>query len=1221
MNAPHPPVLAHLHTALEGVSLNDKYSLPQGRVLLNGAQALVRLMLMQAERDRRMGLNTAGFVSGYRGSPLGGVDQAFWAARPALESARIHFQPGLNEDLAATAVWGSQQTTLFNDSTVDGVFGLWYGKGPGLDRSLDVFKHANAAGTSPKGGVLLVAGDDHAAKSSTLPHQSDHVLKAAMVPVLFPSSIQDMLDMGLLGYAMSRYAGVWVGFKAVADVVECTETVVIDPQHQSVLMPTDYTLPEGGLNIRWPDSPLEQEARILDHKLYAALAFCRANRINHTVMDCPNARFGIVATGKAYQDTVQALRDLGLTPERCTRLGVRLYKVGMVWPLDALGIREFAQGLREILVVEEKRQWVEYQIKEELYAWREDVRPKVYGKFDERVAEDGREGGEWSIPQGDWLLPSHYELDPALIAKAIARRLMNLGVPPDIQQDMQARLAEMDARRSVSTPNHNTVSRKPYFCSGCPHNTSTQVPEGSRATAGIGCHYMAVWMDRNTHTVTQMGGEGVPWIGQAPFSTTRHVFANLGDGTYFHSGILAIRASIAAGVNITYKILFNDAVAMTGGQPLDGTLTVPRLTRQLAAEGVRRIVLVSDQPDKHRVRKADDPMAQGVEIVHRRHLDRVQRELREHPGTTALVYEQTCASEKRRRRKRRDPSTGLPAYPLPTQRVYINPRVCEGCGDCSKASNCLSVEPLPTPWGVKRTINQSTCNADLSCLEGLCPSLVTVQGQPRVAAGGLNRAAFEHKLGQLPEPNYRIHPDAFNERLPILMVGVGGTGVVTIGAWLSMAAHLHGFSALALDMAGLAQKGGAVYSHLQLARHDHQLASSKIPVGETRVMIAGDLITAAQPQTLELLHDQAWVVVNTDTSPTADFIHDRNWQAPHDTLKADLARALHTPAQLHAVQAQSIALRCLGDAVYANPLLLGMMFQLGALPLYVQGLRRAIELNGVQVRNNLLAFELGRLLVHQPDVLSSLVQPSLPGATAVSPLPETPKATYARLRAELVSYQNEALARQFERLTMPLQAPMERSAQSRLWQRLCNSLFRVLAYKDEFEVARLHMDREWERAVLSGFEPGAKLVRHVAPEWMGASKNPSGGPTVRPAKISLGPWSRPLWWLLARLRGLRGTPLNPFAHSQDAKNQRILRQLFETLCLLMQNDPSMLRHSKQIEAILSLFDDVKGYGQVRQSAFARVINPLRTAVAELEHLEHHEQGRHQNTEEKRGQAF
>ncbi|MCE2746206.1 MAG: indolepyruvate ferredoxin oxidoreductase family protein [Burkholderiales bacterium] len=1198
MNAPQFPQ----HPLYREVTLSDKYTLPKGKIYLTGTQALVRLTLLQAELDRLNGLNTGGFVSGYRGSPLGGVDQAFWAAKQFLQPVNIHFQAGLNEDLAATSVWGSQQLNLFQGAKVDGVFGLWYGKGPGVDRSLDVFKHANAAGTSKHGGVLLVAGDDHAAKSSTLPHQSDHVLKAAMIPVLFPSNVQEILDFGVLGYAMSRYAGVWVGLKTVADVVECSATVDIDPERHRFVIPTDFTMPDGGLNIRWPDTALAQEARLIDHKLYAALAFCRANGINKTVIDSPNARFGIVATGKAFQDTLQALNDLGLSPQRCAEIGLRVYKVGMVWPLDAVGIREFAKGLQEILVIEEKRQLVEYQIKEELYAWREDVRPKVYGKFDERLSEDGREGGEWSLPQGEWLLPSHYELDPALIALAIAKRLRNMQLPNEITALIDHRIRTIEHSHEVGHSTHPPVERKPYFCSGCPHNTSTKVPEGSRAMAGIGCHYMAVWMDRNTQTYTQMGGEGVPWIGQARFTETQHVFANLGDGTYFHSGILAIRASVAAGVNITYKLLYNDAVAMTGGQHLDGTLTVPQLTRQLAAEGVAKIVIVSDNPAVHQHDLPGDPKAEGIEVFHRRDLDTVQKTLREIKGTTVLIYEQTCASEKRRRRKRTDPATGQLQFPNPAKRVLINPRVCEGCGDCSKHSNCLSIEPVSTPWGVKRTINQSTCNKDYSCLEGLCPSLVTVEGselkKPDISA---HHRELAKACTSLSQPQFHIHPDELAQRYAVLINGVGGTGVVTIGAWLGMAAHLQGMHAMALDMAGLAQKGGAVFSHVQFAPAGSTLASSKIPVGEADLMIGGDLVVSAHEKTLELLNSAAFAVVNTDTPPTADFIAQRDWCAPVDQMHADIKRALNEAAQRYTpIRAQWFAEKLFGDTVYANALLLGATWQRGCLPLHLAALRKAIELNGVKVTENLLAFDAGRLAVSNPGFLEKMLDQKI-----AQPIKfETDDEKLARYQAELTQYQNSQLAAQFMAKVQPLRTLFDAQGLSHQWMRLCSTYFKLLAFKDEFEVARLHTSPEWRQQTLAQFEPGARLYFHFAPTWL-------AGHGSRPRKIKMGPWFYPVLKVLSALRHLRNSVFNPFKGNLEHTNQILLVSWFETWMELMHNNPSMLQHSKKIDHLLDLFNQVKGFGQVRAKSFEQVRFEIQKSVESKHNVDQHDQSRQQ----------
>lgn len=841
-------------------TLEDKYTLPSGRVYLSGYQALVRLLLIQRERDEAAGLNTAGFVSGYRGSPLGGLDQTLWKAKAHLADHHIVFQPGINEDMAATAVWGSQQVNLSPAATYDGVFALWYGKGPGVDRCGDVFRHANAAGSSRFGGVLAVAGDDHAAKSSTLPHQTDHFFKSMMMPVLAPAGVQEYIDLGVHGYALSRYSGCWVAFKALADTVETSASVDVDPLRVQAVLPTDFELPADGLNIRWPDPPLVQERRLLHYKLYAALAYCRANQLNRVVIDAPQPRLGIITAGKAYLDVRQAFDDLGIDEQLAAEIGIRLYKVGMVWPLESEGVRKFAEGLEEILVVEEKRQLLEYQMKEELYNWREDVRPRVVGKFDEKgewamLTKPGRDGRP-VVDHGDWLLPAAGELTPAMIARVIADRIGRFFT----SERIQARLAFLEAKERALSDRVFQIDRIPTFCPGCPHNTSTHVPEGSRALAGIGCHYMVTWMpERRTGTFTQMGGEGVPWVGQAPFTREKHIFANLGDGTYFHSGILAIRQAVSAKVNITYKILYNDAVAMTGGQPVDGVLTVPLLVQQLGAEGVTNIVVVTDGTPRA-YGPADIP---HVPMRHRDELDAIQRELRESGGVSALIYDQTCAAEKRRRRKRG-------TYPDPATRVFINEAVCEGCGDCGEVSNCMAVVPVETDLGRKRAIDQSACNKDYSCLKGFCPSFVTIEGGRLAKGRGLHGA--EHAFA---EPSPPALPDT-TRPYGILVTGVGGTGVVTIGALIGMAAHLDGKGVTVLDMTGLAQKGGSVYSHIRIANHPGDLHAVRIAAGDADAVIGGDVVVSASTEALaKMATGRSRAVINCTETPTSDFTHNQ----------------------------------------------------------------------------------------------------------------------------------------------------------------------------------------------------------------------------------------------------------------------------------------------------------------------------------------------------------
>lgn len=1169
MNA---PLTAAQRAALASVQLDDRYTLAQGRAWMSGIHALVRLPMNQRLRDERAGLNTAGFISGYRGSPLGGVDQNMWKAASHLKAHHVEFQPGINEDLAATAVWGSQQLNLFPGARYDGVFGMWYGKGPGVDRCGDVFKHANAAGTSPHGGVLVVAGDDHPAKSSTLPHQSDHILKACMIPVLFPSSVQEVLDFGIHGWAMSRYAGVWVGLKTITDIVEVSASVEVDPFRVAVTLPEDFLLPPDGLNIRLPDTPLSQEARLLDYKLYAALAYARANGLNRQLWDVPadRARLGLISSGKAYLDTRQALSDLGLDEAACRRIGLRLFKVGMVWPLEATGLQAFAEGLDEILVIEEKRQVLEYQVKEELFGWIGTGRkiPRVVGKFDDK------DGGEWAVPQGNWLLPAHYEFSPAMVAKAVGARLLRMELPEDVRRGIEVRLAFIEGReRELSRPRVVT-DRKPWYCSGCPHNTSTRLPEGSRGLAGIGCHYMVTWMDRGTQVFTQMGGEGVPWLGQAPFTEEKHVFANLGDGTYFHSGLLAIRAAVAAKAPITYKILFNDAVAMTGGQPVDGPISVPMIAQQLRAEGIGKIVVVTDEPEKYGGMAGMPP---GVPVHHRDALDDVQRALREYAGVSILIYDQTCATEKRRRRKRGD-------YPDPARRVVINERVCEGCGDCSTQSNCLSVEPLETALGRKRTINQSSCNKDYSCLNGFCPSLVSVEGgalrKPRASDGpGPDAEA-------LPLPESPALQGAYG----VFVAGVGGTGVVTIGQLLGMAAHLEGKGCSVLDMAGLAQKGGAVYSHVVLGASADDMMNTRVAMGEADLVLCGDLVVGTSAESIARMRPgRTHALVNTDVAPTAAFITNPNWTLPGADLKRDLSRACGAGRVDH-LDAAGLAVTLLGDAIYANPLMLGYAYQKGWLPLHHESLRRAIALNGQQIEKNLLAFDWGRRAARDPVAVHQRASGELGGAgEAMADVVELkrPGSELERLRthrvALLTQYQNAAYARRYADLVDQV-AVAEESAcgTSRLALAVARYYYKLMAYKDEYEVARLYSDGEFLRKVAAQFEGDWKLAFHLAPPALAHGKD--GKP---PAKRRYGPGMMKVFGVLAKLRFVRGTMFDPFGYQADRRMERALIDEYRGTVesLLKGLSPANLDRAV---AVASLPEDIRGYGHVKAASIERV---------------------------------
>jgi indolepyruvate ferredoxin oxidoreductase len=1163
--------------------LDDKYTTTTGRVYLTGYQALVRLLMIQRDRDRAAGLNTAGFVSGYRGSPLGGLDQTLWKAKAHLASHDIVFQPGINEDMAATAVWGSQQVALSAKARVQGVFGMWYGKGPGVDRCGDVFRHANAAGSSQYGGVLVIAGDDHAAKSSTLPHQTDHFFKSMMMPVLAPAGVQDYLDFGVHGWALSRYSGCWVAFKALADTVETSASVDVDPLRVTTKIPDDFALPPDGLNIRWPDPPLVQEKRLLHAKLYAALAYCRANGLNRIVIDSPQPRLGIITSGKSYLDVRQAFDDLGIDEALAAEIGIRLYKVGMVWPLEAEGVRHFAEGLDEILVIEEKRQLLEYQLKEELYNWREDVRPRVVGKFDEK--------GEWSllttlgadgrttVDHGEWLLPAAGELTPAMIARVIAARIGRFFTSDRIE----ARLAFLQAKEATLGRRVFAIDRVPTFCPGCPHNTSTVVPEGSRAMAGIGCHYMATFMpDRKTGTFTHMGGEGVPWVGQAPFIDEPHIFANLGDGTYFHSGLLAIRQAVAAfnrpggsgpaTSGITYKILFNDAVAMTGGQPVDGDLTVPKLLRQLQGEGVHTIVLVTDGTDRA-WHVADIP--HGIPIRQRDELDVIQRELRTVPGVSALVFDQTCAAEKRRRRKRG-------TFPDPQTRVFINEAVCEGCGDCGKESNCMAILPVETEFGRKRQIDQSACNKDYSCMNGFCPSFVTIEGG-RVRKGRALQSG-EQRFAPLPEPTL----PATREPWGILVTGVGGTGVVTIGALIGMAAHLDGKGVTVLDMTGLAQKGGSVFSHIRIADRPEDLHAVRIAAGEANAVIGGDVVVTASVDALaKMAVGRTRGVVNCAETPTSEFTRNPDWQFPLEKMQAAIVEAVGTDGCVF-LDAQFLATRLLGDAIATNLFLLGYAWQKGWVPVSAASLDKAIELNGAAVDMNRQAFLWGRRAAVDLSTVEREVKP----APVIPIRPETLDDRIARRAAVLTTYQDAAYARRYTDLVARVRAAEAPLGSERLTEAVLRHYFKLLTYKDEYEVARLFSDPSFREAVDSQFEGDFRLRFHLAPTFL-ARPDPASG---RIRKLAFGPWMLTAFSWLARLRRLRGTPFDVFGYHPERKAERALIVEYEQDIALLLGTLDAARLPLAVE-IASLPEGIRGYGHVKAAAMRSVAQHRKALLA------------------------
>jgi len=1145
------------------VSLDDRYDLSQERVFLTGTQAIVRLTLMQKERDRRAGLNTAGYVTGYRGSPLGGLDQTFLRARPALEQHEVKFQPGLNEDLAATALWGSQQAELRGDGKFDGVFGIWYGKGPGVDRTGDVFRHANFAGSSKNGGVLALMGDDHTCESSTTAHQSEFHFVDVMIPILNPAGVQELLDFGLHGFAMSRFAGVWVGIKCVKETIESTAVVDGSLDRIKVAMPQDFTMPPGGLNIRGLDGALGQEARLHDFKRDAMLAYVRANKLNRIVTSGgKNAKIGIITTGKSYLDVRLAFDELGIDEVRANELGIRLYKIGCPWPLEPHGLKEFAAGLDLIIVVEEKRSLIEVQVREELYGTPD--QPVVVGKRDE---------------EGRWLFPVKAALDPNDIAIAIGQRILKRGHIDDISD----RVNRLKQAQAALAETQDVASRTPYFCSGCPHNTSTVVPEGMRAYAGIGCHTMALYMNRSTMGFTQMGGEGANWIGEAPFSKRPHVFQNLGDGTYNHSGILPIRACVAAGINITYKILFNDAVAMTGGQRHEGGLNVYAIANQVAAEGVKKLVLVTDEPWKY---PKSTKWPEGLTIHHRDELDRIQRELAAIPGVTALIYDQTCAAEKRRRRKRGE-------FPDPDKRVIINELVCEGCGDCGVQSNCVSVQPLETEFGRKREIDQSSCNKDFSCVKGFCPSFVTVHGAK--LKRGTGAAASAGELAPLPEPKL----PAINGTFGIIITGIGGTGIVTIAQILGTAAHIEGNAAGVIDMAGLAQKGGAVFSHLRIAKHPDDIHAIRIPAHGAHLVLGGDIVVVGSKRVLSAMRSgETTVVVNTHETLPGDFTRNADFSLPTERLKREIAKAADRD-HAHFIEATKLSTALFGSSTGQNIFLVGYAYQLGGVPISADAILRAIELNGEAVAMNKAAFEWGRRAALDPEAVAKLVTP-ITAPTEARRLSGSLEETIERRVAFLTDYQNAAYAKRYRGIVERMRAAEAAKApgETGLSEAVAKYLFKLMAYKDEYEVARLFTDGAFEQQVAAAFDGKLRYEFHLAPPLL-ARTDPNTG---RPKKMSFGPWIKPAFGVLAKFKFLRGTALDPFGYSEERKLERKL--VVDYVANLEELIATLAPQNRALAiAVASIPEKIRGFGPIKQRSVtaakaeeAVLLTRLRNAV-------------------------
>ncbi len=1145
---------------LADVSLSDRYDLTKKKVLLSGTQAIVRLTMMQRTRDKGEGLNTAGYVSGYRGSPLGGLDQQFARSKAALEPYNVKFQPGLNEDMAATALWGTQQAEMRGEGKHDGVFGIWYGKGPGVDRCGDIFRHANMAGSSKNGGVLVLMGDDHTAESSTVPHQSEFILVDVMMPILNPAGVQELLDYGIYGWALSRYSGCWVGLKCMKDTVESTTVADADPNRIKINLPGDFDMPEGGLNIRPWDDRHEQEERIHEQKRFAAVAFARANNLDRIVFGGGRApKIGIVSTGKSYLDVREALDELGIDEVRASKLGIRLLKIGMVWPLDPEIIAKFARGLDMIIVVEEKRSLIETQVREQLYGTAK--APAIIGKKD----EDGHN-----------LFPAKGALDPNQIAIALASRILPRQPDERIAQELERlETAEGNVR---NTP--DVASRIPYFCAGCPHNSSTTIPDGARAYAGIGCHWMVQYIpERNTEGATHMGGEGANWIGEAPFSTREHIFQNLGDGTYNHSGIMALRACVAANVNVTYKILYNDAVAMTGGQPHEGSLTVPMIARQVAAEGAKRVVVVSDEPDKY-APSAGFP--QFTTFYHRDELEKVQEELQEIAGVTVLIYDQTCAAEKRRRRKR-----GL--FPDPPKRVFINELVCEGCGDCGVKSNCVAVVPSETEFGRKRRIDQSVCNKDYSCVNGFCPSFVTVHGgELALGQAAQKKALPQVEFADLPEPEQ----PALERPYGILITGIGGTGVVTLGQIIGMAAHLEGKGAGMIDMAGLSQKNGSVVTHMKIGAKPEDIQTIRLAAGDSDLVLGCDLVTTGAEKNLSTFRPgHTRVVVNSHEQMTAQFTRDADFSLPTERLRIAIeARARRKNVEL--VDAHRLATALLGDSIGSNLFIVGFASQRGLLPVSAHAIERAIELNGVAVAMNREAFTWGRRAAADLASVEAIVAPDEDVAVPDDGEGDDFASFVERRVAFLTGYQNAAYGERYRSLVDKVAQAETAVApgQTGLSEAVARYYFKLLAYKDEYEVARLYTDGSFVRSVAQQFSGNYRLKLHLAPPLLGRRDLDSG----EPKKTEFGAWILGAFRLLAPLKVLRGTAFDPFGYTAERRMERGLIGEYEATVKRLLTSLSKSNLEVAVE-IASIPEHIRGYGHVK----ARHLDEARQKEREL----------------------
>lgn len=1132
-------------------SLDEKYTSREGRVFLSSIQALVRLPIDQSRSDRHAGRSTAGFISGYRGSPLGTYDVALWAASRHLEAAGIRFLPGLNEELAATSMRGTQQLAWFGKSRVAGAFALWYGKGLGVDRACESLKLGNLEGTSSLGGVLVVAGDDHSGKSSASAHQSEHTLIAGFIPILYPADPAEILFFGLAGWALSRYSGLWIGLKCVTDTLDLTASVELPPPNLEFVSPPGLQPPPSGFNLRQGLTPLQQEDAVVNYRIPAAQAFIRTNGLDRTIFDSTHRRLSIIAAGKAYLDVRQALKDLDLTADDCARLGIRLYKPAMVWPLEPKQALNFIDRSEEILVVEEKRPVIEDQIARLLCSSSAVRSMALSGKRD---------------PRGVPLLPSTGELSPDLVRKAIASRMLSLGLVDTERAKLVERLEILSSRARTLTS--GPLVRTAYYCSGCPHNTGTRIPEGSTAMSAVGCHGLAAYVMPERHTMypMPMGGEGMPWLAASPLVDTPHMFQNMGDGTFAHSGILAIRAAVAAEANVTFKILYNDGVAMTGGQPVEGTLTPLTVVEQLLAEHVKPVVVITGD----KTRYANVTLPAGVELWDREHLERLQRKFREIRGVSGIVYDQTCAAELRRRRKRG-------RHPPGPKRVVINPAVCEGCGDCSVQANCVSIQPLETELGRKRIIEQSTCNSDFSCLKGFCPSFLSLHGATVSPLALANDTPINDAISRLPVPP---HVPLGEQSYNILVAGIGGTGVLTVGAIVGMAAHLEGKHCSVMDMTGMAQKGGAVTSHLRIASSTEQIFSSRLDVGMCDLLLACDLIVATSADVLKALRPKLTrVLFNENVTPPGEFQRHPDLDLSAAKLKAILAAALGG-VHIEGFAATQLATAITGDTIATNMLMVGYAAQRGLLPVSIDSLEQAIRLNNIAVAPNLRTLAIGRLAAYQPQILAPLhPQPAGPidGAT-------TFEQVIARQTVILTDYQNRRYAKTYDAFVRSVAERISRrelEGGEHFVREIAITLARLMAYKDEYEVARLHSDPAFWSAIHTNFTNISRVDFHLAPPLLARHDFATG----RPKKITVGPWILKAFQILKRLKFLRGTRFDPFGYSSDRRTERHLIEEFRSNIEAIVEELTPERMEIALE-LARVPREIRGFGPVKVATIA-----------------------------------